>query len=130
MSDDIVPISIILSIYSTMFLMIFAICIIEAVANYKLFTKAGKAGWLAFIPIVSSYQKTAIAFGERRAWWFLSDLLLGGFFSMYRDFNLAKAYGAKGGFSIGYMFFPFIMGFILAFSDDYEYEGPRPFILD
>ena len=93
-----------------------AISLFYIIAMWKIFTKAGKAGWLIFIPIVNMYVMFDIVYGK--GWKFL--LLLVPFLNVIIEIlffiDLAKAYGKGTGFGIGLIFLGFIFIPILGYG--------------
>ena len=45
-------------------LVIFAICIVMIIAEWKLFKKAGQPGWAAIVPFYNAYVLTKITWGN------------------------------------------------------------------
>lgn len=91
-------------------------------ALWRLFSKAGKPGWAAIVPIYNLIVLLEIV--GRPLWWFVLMLIpcvnIVVIFLVYID--LAKAYGKGTGFGIGMIFLPFIFLPILGFGDA-EYQG-------
>lgn len=115
-----------------MFILLFSLCmiIIEIIAMWKIFTKAGEKGWKAIIPIYS----TVILFKISGISPWLLLLLLLGFIpivgwliafglSIYLANSLSKSFGKDIGYTIGLIFLPFIFHLILGFGKA-EYVGP------
>ena len=113
-------------------LIMLAVAVVEIIAMWKIFTKAGKPGWAAIIPIynmVVLYQIVGI-----NPLWLL--LLIGSIIpfvnfiviivfaiiSILANIKLAKAFGKSGGFAVGLIFLPFIFQCILGFGSA-EYQG-------
>lgn len=94
------------------------------VSLWKLFTKAGKPGWAAIIPIYNTIVFLEIA--GKPVWWFL--LLLIPFVNIVvaiiATIGFANAYGKGGGFAVGLIFLPMIFFPILAFGSS-RYLGRR-----
>jgi hypothetical protein len=94
------------------------------VALWKIFSKAGRPGWISLIPIYNAYVLLKMA--SKPGWW----LIL--FFVPFVNFviailfvvGLARNFGKGGGFVVGLIFLPFIFYPILAFGDA-QYSGPR-----
>ena len=78
-------------------LVIFAICIVMIIAEWKLFKKAGQPGWAAIVPFYNAYVLTKITWGN--GWLFLLGFLpLGNIiFLIFTWIKLAKAFGKGGG---------------------------------
>lgn len=102
--------------------------ILTVVANWKIFTKAGEKGWKALIPIYNTY--TLIRISGLSGWWLLGMLaavipgvgmfvVLG--IDIYIMYNLSKAFGKGGGFTIGLILLGPIFQMILGFGSA-EYQ--------
>lgn len=100
------------------------VTILTIIAEWKMFEKAGEAGWKAIIPIYNSYILTKIAAGN--GWMFL--LLLIPFanfvFMIWLFIQLSKAYGYGIGFAIGLILLTAVFYCILGFGNS-EYVGPK-----
>lgn len=111
-------------------LFIFIILIIQIVASWKLFNKAGEKGWKSIIPIYNVI--TLFKISGLSPWIVCAYLLgfipiVGGLImlgiSIYQSYNLAKSFGKGAGFTVGLVLLPFVFYMILAFGKD-EYIGP------
>ena len=97
-----------------------AISVLTLVAMWKLFVKAGRAGWKCLIPFYNTYCLYDIAWGN--GWLFLLmfvpcvNVVVG----IMMLFKLAKAFGQGTGFGFGLLFLNTILGFGSA-----EYVGPQ-----
>ena len=101
-----------------MFFLIFSvICVIMIIANWKIFTKAGKPGWASIVPFYNCYVLFEVA--GMSGWMFL--LLCIPFVNLVilimLLINLAKAFGQGTGFAVGLIFLNPIFMLILAFGD-------------
>jgi len=120
--------------------------VLMIVANWRIFTKAGEAGWKTLIPIYNLYIMYKISW---KPIMFVVVMLLAiasGFFSNSTDstyviintvislasfvingvllnVKLAKSFGRGVGFMLGLIFLNPIFMLILAFGDSY-YQGP------
>jgi hypothetical protein len=94
-----------------------AILLIMVISLWKIFTKAGKPGWAAIIPIYNMIVMLEIA--GKPIWWFI--LLLIPFVNIIIIIivliALAKNFGKGVGFAIGMLILPFIFYPMLAFGD-------------
>ncbi len=117
-------------------LFIFIILIIQIVASWKLFNKAGEKGWKSIIPIYNVI--TLFKISGLSPWIVCAYLLgfipiVGGLImlgiSIYQSYNLAKSFGKGAGFTVGLVLLPFVFYMILAFGKD-EYIGPGGNIKD
>jgi uncharacterized membrane protein YhaH (DUF805 family) len=100
-----------------------AILVFLIAAMWKVFTKAGKAGWLVLIPIVNIYQLLKIA--GRPGWWLILFLipLVNLIISILVSMDLAKSFGKGAGFGLGLAFLSPIFYPILGFGSA-TYKGP------
>ena len=133
-----------------MYLMIaFAWWLLQIIANWRIFTKAGEAGWKSIIPIYGDYISYKIAWQPAYFWLTLileivSSYLQGTLetgesltvymlvilikiilvvISIMYSIKLARAFGRGTGFAIGLIFLQPIFMLILGFGDD-RYYGP------
>lgn len=109
-----------------------AIVVLQIVANWKLFTKAGEKGWKAIIP----FYNTAILYKISGMSPWLVLLYLGMFIpvvnvfvaiaftvlNLYQPINLAKGFKKSTGFTVGMILLPFIFNLILGLGKS-EYVG-------
>lgn len=110
-----------------------AIIIVMLVANWKLFTKAGKPGWAAIVPFYNEYVLSETIWGKGIYFLFMfasiipfvgSIIVLA--FAILQNLHLAKVFGKDTGFAIGLIFLSPIFLCILAFGDS-KYQGPTEF---
>lgn len=103
------------------FLASLIIALLYIVSMWKIFTKAGKQGWIAIIPIVNTVVLFKIA--DLNPWLLLLYLIpIVNIFAIIitaiiLEVNLAKNFGKSGGFAVGLIFLNVIFMPILAFSD-------------
>jgi hypothetical protein len=101
----------------------FVFLVIVLVAYWKIFVKAGEAGWQAIIPIWSTIVLLKIV---GRPWWWLLLMLipLVNIIVLVIVMNdLSKSFGHGLGFTLGLIFLSFIFFLILGF-DSSTYRGP------
>jgi hypothetical protein len=98
--------------------------IISVVAMWKMFEKAGEAGWKSIIPIYNLYVLFKIAWGK--GWMFLLLLIpvVNIVIAIMFDIKLAKSYGGGIGMILLCIFLPTISYLILGFGSA-EYIGPQ-----
>jgi uncharacterized membrane protein len=101
--------------------LVFGILVIAAM--WRIFTKAGRPGWVALIPIYNTIVLLEIV---GRPWWWLLLMLIPFVnfvvaFIIYND--LAKSFGKGTGFMLGLVFLSFIFFPILGFGNA-RYLGP------
>ncbi len=109
-----------------------AVAVVSIIAMWKIFTKAGKPGWAAIIPVYNLVVLYQIV-GINPLWLlmligaiipFVNFIVAIAFFvlTILVDIKLAKAFGKSGGFAVGLIFLPFIFQCILGFGKA-EYQG-------
>ena len=135
-----------------MYLMIaFAWWLLQIIANWRIFTKAGEAGWKSIIPIYGDYISYKIAWQPAYFWLTLvlgivSSCLQGtletndslmismiivlikiilAIISIMYSVKLARAFGRGTGFAIGLIFLQPIFMLILGFGDDRYYGADK-----
>ena len=135
-----------------MYLMIaFAWWLLQIIANWRIFTKAGEAGWKSIIPIYGDYISYKIAWQPAYFWLtlilgivssYLQETLETGesltvymlvilikiilvVISIMYSIKLARAFGRGTGFAIGLIFLPPIFMLILGFGDDRYYGADK-----
>jgi uncharacterized membrane protein YhaH (DUF805 family) len=109
---------------STMGLLIgLAVMVFMVAALWKVFTKAGKAGWLVLIPLVNIYVLLKIA--GRPGWWLILFLipLVNLIIALLVSLDIAKSFGKGAGFGLGLCFLGFIFYPVLGFGSA-TYKGP------
>lgn len=125
-STDVVGIMGVLATYS---IVMIVVAVISIIAMWKIFTKAGEAGWKAIIPIYNTVILFKIA--GISPWFVLGYLaaiipFVGGLVALgitiYAMINLAKSFGKGGGFAAGLILLGPIFYMILAFGSA-EYQG-------
>lgn len=99
-------------------------CVIGIVAMWKIFTKAGEAGWKSIIPILNLYTLVKIADGNGVKFLLFLIPVVNFIFAIILNVKLAKAFGKGTGFAVGLIFLSFIFMLILAFGDA-QYIGPN-----
>lgn len=103
-----------------------AVCVIAIVSMWKIFTKAGKPGWAAIVPVYNAVVLFQIA-GVNPWLLLLAIIPFVNFVALpvlmiMVYVKLAKAFGKGAGFAVGMLFLNVIFMPILAFSDA-EYQG-------
>ncbi len=99
-----------------------AVAILMIASMWKVFTKAGKPGWAAIVPIYNLVVLLQI--GGQPLWFLVLFIIpLANIFALFAvQFGIAKAFGKGVGFGIGLTLLGFIFYPILAFSDA-RYQG-------
>ena len=126
--------------------------ILEVIADWKIFKKAGRPGWKSIIPFLSDYEEFELSWKGKGVWGIITSLLL--FAGQIVDYlleepwpawvnytvfalgivvlvilimqnrRLAKAFGKGTGFFLGLLFLGPLFRIILGFGSA-EYIGPQ-----
>lgn len=123
--------------------------ILQIVANWRIFTKAGEAGWKSLIPVYSDYISYKIAWQTSYFWLVFilgivascvqtyagdSTMLLmivsliriiAGIISIMYSVKLARAFGRGTLFAVGLIFLQPIFMLILGLGDDRYYGADK-----
>jgi Family of unknown function (DUF5684) len=99
------------------------IALLVIVAMWKVFTKAGRPGWAAIIPIYNIYVWCKIV--GRPGWWVILMLIpfVNIIVGIVVCIDMAKSFGKGAGFGIGIALLGFIFLPILGFGSA-QYQGP------
>ncbi len=99
-----------------------AIIILFIASIWKIFTKAGKPGWAAIIPIYNIIVLLEIV--GKPAWWVVLMLIpiVNIVVAIIVTHQLSKSFGQGVGFTIGLILLSFIFYPLLAFGD-FKYQG-------
>lgn len=99
-----------------------AFIVLMIAAMWRVFSKAGKAGWLAIIPIVNIFVLIDIA-GKPMWWIILFFIPFVNFIAMILILHgVSENFGHGAGFTLGLIFLSPIFWLILGFGDS-EYVG-------
>lgn len=115
-SVDTTIIGVILAIVSAWLFLILAILIFTFIYNYKLYKKAGRQGWEAFILIYNLIVKFEFL---NIPMWFIILLFIPGanvVIPIIVAINMARKFNKNSGFAVGLIFLPIIFYPILAFG--------------
>ena len=95
------------------------------IGMWKLFEKAGKAGWASIIPFYNFWVMGEIIYGPSGAWKPLLAFLpvIGWIFSLICMFRLAQVFGKDVVFCILTLLFPYVCLPLIGFGSD-SYNGP------
>lgn len=99
-----------------------AIIILMIAAMWKIFTKAGKPGWAAIVPIYNIIVLLQIC--EKPVWWIVLLLipLVSLVIMIILYVALAQVFGKGVGFAIGMLLLPFVFMPMLGFGSA-QYKG-------
>ena len=120
------------------------VLVLSIIANWKIYEKAGEAGWKCLIPYYATFVEYNFTWNKTFAivavalmaastvvgWLGLPAIIasiisLANFvLSIIESVKLSKAFGHGVGFAVGLIFLPFIFRLILAFGDS-QYVGPQ-----
>lgn len=93
------------------------VAIVFVVGMWKMFVKAGDAGWASIIPIYNIYVLFKITWGIGIKFLLLLIPIVNIYIYIKTQIKLAKAFGKGGGFVAGLIFLAPIFYAILGFSD-------------
>jgi len=107
---------------SAYMLVITIVAILAVIALWRIFTKAGKPGWAAIIPIYNSVVLFEIV--GRPGWWVLLLFIpiVNIVILVIAMLDLAKSFGKGAGFAVGLILLTTVFMLILAF-DSSTYQG-------
>ncbi len=103
-----------------------AVCAYSIFIMYRIFVKAGFAGWRAIVPGYNIWTLCELVWGPgcgAKMFLFLIPVY-GIIFYFKTSTRLAKAFGKSTGFGVGIFFLGVVFLSILAF-DDSQYQGPQ-----
>ncbi len=109
--------------FAFLVIMMFILLVVVA-SGWKLFEKAGVAGWKFIVPFYNVWVLVEIC--GKPWWWFLLILFVPGVnivFNLLLSLALAERFGKSSMFGIGIFFLPFVFWPMLAFSDA-SYTAP------
>ncbi len=109
------------------YFIVVALGVYEVYCYWRIFSKAGRQGWLAIIPIVNFVVLLRII-GRSPLWLLVLlipgvDLFFMFFFFIWVNWDLGKSFGKGILFRFGLLFLNIIFVSLLAF-DDSRYKGP------
>ena len=95
----------------------FALLLLVIVAHWEVFAKAGRPGWVIFIPFYNLYVCMKIS--SKPGWWWvlLCIPFVNIIFSILMMRGLARNFGKGVGFTVGLLLLPIVFWPILAFGD-------------
>lgn len=110
---------------STLWLLYAAFIVVLIVAMWRVFEKAGEAGWKAIIPLYNAYTLFRIA--GRNGWGFLLMFIpvVNIFIAFVISLDLAKHFGKSPAFGVLGLFLFTIIGYLMLGFGDAEYVGTK-----
>lgn len=100
------------------------VAVLMLAVMWRIFTKAGKAGWKCLIPGYNIWVFFEIICGQGAKMFLLLIPIYGIIVAIKSNIRLAHAFGKSTGFGIGLVFIPYIFLCILAFGPA-QYVGPQ-----
>ena len=114
-----------IAFFTAMWIVWLVLAVLLIIAYWRIFVKAGEAGWKSLIPFYNTYLLFRIA--GRNGWWFLALFvpLLNIFATIMLSIDLAKHFGKSTVFGVvGLWLFSIVGYFMLAFGSA-AYVGPK-----
>lgn len=104
---------------------VFVLWVLLIIANWKIFTKAGEAGWKSIVPFYSSYILFRIA--GRNGWWFLALFvpILQIVALVILAVDLAKHFGKSTVFGVVALLIFSVVGYLMLGFGKAEYVGQK-----
>ena len=104
------------------------VCVIVlfVACNWKLFNKAGYAGWKALIPFYNTWIISQLSTGRGIYMLFMFIPFVNIVFAFWLSWMLVKSYGGGFLYYLGFLFLPIIFYPHMAFSSTMQYIGPFP----
>lgn len=112
------------AVYGTILTVSLFFIILTAIGNYKMFKKAGVAGWKAFVPVYNMYCLCEIVFGNGVYFLAFFIPLINTVFHFVLNYKLAKCFRKSFAFFLGLSIFTPIFTIVLGF-DESKYYGPE-----
>ena len=102
-----------------------AVAVLLIVAYWKIFVKAGEAGWKSLIPFYNTYLLFRIA--GRNGWWFLALLIpfVNIIVMLILSIDLAKHFGKSTAFGVVGLWIFSVIGYLILGFDKSTYVGPK-----
>lgn len=101
------------------------VAVLLIVAYWKIFVKAGEAGWKSLIPFYNTYLLCRIA--GRNGWWFLGFLVpfVNIIIALIISIDLAKHFGKSTVFGVVGLWIFSVVGFLILGFDKSTYVGEK-----
>lgn len=101
-----------------------AVAVVAIIAMWKIFTKAGEAGWKSIIPIYNLYILLKIV--GRPGWWILLFLIpfVNIIVSLVVSIDLAKSFGKSDLFGVVGLWLFSLIGYLMLGFGSATYVGP------
>ena len=102
-------------------------CVVALIANWKIFSMAGRPGWKSLVPILNLYTQFEIIYGKGILFLLLLIPIFGLIKAIKANIALAKVYGYGIGVGLLCVFLAPIGYAFIAFNPKSEYVGPTEF---
>lgn len=140
--SDTAAVAIIAGMMGTILLLALAWYIVQVIALWKIFAKAGEPGWKALIPFYNGYIQFKISWSTTMFWILLACVFVGSILNSFVPFigiivslagtviswisshKLSLSFGHGIGFTLGLIFLNPIFILILGFGSS-RYQGPQ-----
>lgn len=101
------------------------VIVVMIVAHWKIFEKAGEAGWKCLVPFYNTYTLFRIA--GRNGWWFLALLVpfVNIIVMLILSIDLAKHFGKSTVFGVVGLWIFSLIGFLILAFDKSTYVGTK-----
>lgn len=124
-------------------IVLFVLC---ALIRWKIFTKAGEAGWKSLIPIYGDFIEYKLMWNPKWFWiylgcsaggsafmWipiigpsiFIAAMIVSMLIKTVFALQEAKAFNQSTGFGVGLLMVPFVFQFLMAFDNNIQYVEPQ-----
>ena len=100
------------------------VSLVVLIAEWRVFTKAGKHGWAVLVPIYNVWTEFEVICGRGAAMFRLLIPIYNIYWAIKAMIKLAHAYGKSTGFGVGLIFLAPIFLCILGFGNA-KYQGPQ-----
>ena len=100
-----------------------AFYVVQVIGLWKIFERAGEAGWKSIIPLLNLYVMFKIVYGNGWKALLLLVPILGTVLGIAYYIRLAQAYGHGVGYGLGLLFLNPIFIIMLGFENS-SYRGP------
>lgn len=117
--------AVLFAMFALFVLVSLVVAVLMTVSLWRLFTKAGKPGWAAIVPVYN--EIVALQIAGRPVWWVLIIMfvpLFGLWVGIVAAIDFMRSYGKSLGFTIFGILVPFIALPMMAFGKSTQYVRP------
>ncbi|MBQ8928730.1 MAG: hypothetical protein IJ055_10730 [Oscillospiraceae bacterium] len=112
------------AVYGVYLVVLLIVYVLQVVAMWKIFDKAGETPWYSLIPILNMWKLYEITYGAGWKCFLTLVPFVGQFVPLIQAFRLGQAFGKGTAFNIGLVFLTPIFMIILGFDNNTSYFGP------